>query len=84
MKPTSFRMISCLDIICQKQETQSLAFFALVIRSIYQLMRRFRTNSYSLKIVTGRYVSVPRENRKCACGAVIQTILHCFTPCALP
>ena len=44
---------------------------------------RFRTSSHRLKIETGRWSRIPREQRLCQCGEGIQTEQHILTACTL-
>ena len=48
-----------------------------------ELLTRYRTGSHSLAIELGRFSNTPRENRICACGVNVQTVLHIFTECQL-
>ena len=48
-----------------------------------ELVTRFRTGSHSLAIETGRYSSIPRENRLCSCGGNVQTVWHVFSECPI-
>ena len=38
------------------------------------LLTRYRTGSHSLRIESGRWTRIPRENRHCKCGPVVQSM----------
>ena len=42
---------------------------------------RFRTSSHSLKIETGRWSRIPRDQRTCVCNEGVQTEEHVLTAC---
>ena len=42
---------------------------------------RFRVGSHNLRIETGRYENIPRNQRTCLCETGIQTIKHFFMEC---
>ena len=46
------------------------------------LTTRYRTGSYSLSIVLGRYSGVERANRVCVCGNFVQSLWHIFFECS--
>ena len=42
---------------------------------------RFRTSSHRLKIETGRWSQIPRDQRTCVCNEGVQTEEHVLTAC---
>ena len=47
------------------------------------LLSRFRTGSHNLRIESGRWSRLPREERMCRCGPHIQTLDHVVYSCNL-
>ena len=44
-------------------------------------LSRYRTGSHNLRIETGRFQYIRREDRLCHCGESIQTLQHCILYC---
>jgi hypothetical protein len=59
------------------------SFYKMNIREQYRIATtRLRTGSHRLKIETGRWARLPRENRLCECGEV-QDEIHVLEHCTL-
>ena len=47
------------------------------------MISRHRTGSHNLKIETGRWARIPRDDRHCKCGPIVQTIDHVVLDCEM-
>ena len=79
-KPITYRTVINPDLSIHGIYTCRNNYVPEYLRTIFT---RLRLSSHNLKIETGRWSRIPRENRLCVCKTDIQTEQHIIESCQI-